>query len=85
MIRVVDLHKHFGRVRAVDGTTLEIGEPGRGVGGLRMNLNPAVGGGDRPLGAVRAVDFGVDFSMPARPWAAAASADAPVRGHGGIS
>ena len=36
MIRVVDLHKHFGRVRAVDGTTLEIGEPGRGVGGLRM-------------------------------------------------
>ena len=26
MIRVVDLHKHFGGVRAVDGATLEIGE-----------------------------------------------------------
>ena len=26
MIRVVDLHKRFGGVRAVDGATLEIGE-----------------------------------------------------------
>ena len=26
MIRVVDLHKHFGGVRAVDGATLEIGD-----------------------------------------------------------
>ena len=26
MIRVVDVHKHFGGVRAVDGATLEIGE-----------------------------------------------------------
>ena len=50
-----------------------------------MSLNSAVGGRERPLGAVRAVDIGVDFSTPERSAAAAAKVDGPARGHGGTS
>ena len=44
MIRVVDLHKHFGGVRAVDGANLEIGEGA--ITGL-IGPNGAVGGGNQ--------------------------------------
>ena len=50
-----------------------------------MTLNPAVEGHDHPLSEVRTVDFGVDFSTPARPEGAAARVDGPARGRGGIS
>ena len=50
-----------------------------------LNLNPAVGGRERPLGAVWTVDFGVDFSTLARPEGAAATVAGPARGHGGTS
>ena len=50
-----------------------------------VNLNPAVGGREWPLGAVRAVDFGVDFSTLARPEGAAATVAGPARDRGGTS
>ena len=50
-----------------------------------LNLNPAVGGRERPVGAVWTIDFGVDFSVLARPEGAAARVDGPAGDHGGTS
>ena len=55
------------------------------VEATQVDLNPAVGGCERPLGAVWTVDFGVDFSTQARSEGAAARVDGPARGHGGTS